>query len=837
MGQPLVHTFFSLHSILYLNTYCLRGLYQGQAMGFGMEDNDFTIYTDHPSMNFAPSKLFEESTGHTPLQNSNTSKVQNRNLATTESYEFPVITGTYGTNINSENGGGFDIEYATPNPHKRGCDVLNYDNRPDMAINSSPAKKAKKPESKWPEHLQKTFEDAVQLIPKSSIRNMKICGSSYGRNQYISFYIKDRTGVTRTSKQISSHIQALTTSKKNPDLACLLRNGPGESSEICTRFESIFTAILNRLPAKPEQTVDDKSNSNFAQAEKFGTRYPQDLQKSVPVKSFKNLIRVLFKKFEMSYINFEAIKQSHMFSTLDHSFINSELPETTISKVLLLQSFPVISNLIHKGLSVYDHDMVSKIPIIYGNVAITLPPLTNDLSAGCYNLTTKVGLSSLPREEKVYAKITLITSNNFKIQEIFQPLDSASNKSKNEAVFTVKVGDDYWKNYVLNKQKEMNYNGVNNIRAKEETFAMEINSIKIQQFIVHYDRQTLSRYHGVLRLDQIEPIDIRCIIIWKFEKVLDQTKAVTSLKRISSIFDDTLSSSTPIKEPNSENMVINHGRKNSTPSKHSQFFSPLRVSKFPLSLVANRQHINSVHKQDTIVQSSNGDNHTPPHRRVFNRPILDYSNISSNVSNGQTNPSMETVMHAMPPSTISSHNASSYQTMPLGASNMNLMNTIPVRLGEANNSRTIDTFDYSTANLSGRPDTSDITENFISNMLDNTADTSFDTIEEVESETEEKDKTAEQSPQMLENKNVTNNFTQVLASNKDVPATSIYNTDRFSDSPVVDMQFKIPFSEPDESIMFDKFNHLGNNDSGFDPLLMEYNNLMFGDNNANSTSR
>ena len=805
-------------------------------MESAMEDSEFTIYADHPSMNFAPSKLLEESTGHIPLQNSNISKVQNLNLGTTKNHEFPVRTETYSTNINSENGGEFSVGYVTPNPHKRVCDVLHYNDRPDMATNISPAKRAKKPESKWPEHLQKTFEDAVKLIPKLSIRNMKICGSSYGRNQYISFYIKDRTGVTRTSKQISSHIQALTTSKKNPDLANLLRNGPGESSEISSRFESVFTAILNRLPPKPEQTVDDKSNSTLAQAEKFGSKYSQDLQGSVPVRSFKNLIRVLFKKFEMSYINFEAIKQSHMFSTLDHSFINSELPETTVSKVSLLQNFPAISNLIHRSLSVYDHDMVSKIPIIYGNVAITLPPLTNDLSAGCYNLTTKVGLSCLPREEKVYGIITLITSNNFKIQEIFQTLDSASNKSKNEAVFTVKIGHDYWKNYVLNKQKEMNYNGTNNIRAKEETFAMEINSIKIQQFIVHYDRQTLSSNHGILSLDQIEPIDVRCIIIWRFEKVLDQSKAVTSLKRISSIFDDTLTSSTPIKDSNSGNMIMNHSRKNSTPSKYSHFFSPLRVNKFPLSLVASRQHINPVHKQDLTVSSSDGDTHIPPHRRVFHKPVLDYSNISSNVSNAQTNPLIETATHVTPPSTFSSHIAASYQTMPSDTSNMNLMDAIPVQMGQTNESRTMDTFDYSTTNLSGRPDTSDIAETFTSNILDNTADTSFSTIEEVESETE-KDNIAEQSSQMLENKNSTNNFTQVLASNKDVPATSIYNADRISNNPVVDMQFKIPFSESDESIMFDKFNHLGNNDSGYDPLLMEYNNLMFGDSSTNPTSR
>lgn len=810
--------------------YCYRrGPIQGETMEPAMEDSEFTIYPDHPLMNFIPSNSEEENINYTPLRNSNVSNVQDDSIPTAKKYDLPITNVEYSANIKNQDVNCFNVEHAALNIHKRVLDVHEYGDNPQASIGCSPAKKPRKPESKWPEHLQKTFEDAVSLIPKVSIRNMKICGSSYGRNQYISFYIKDRTGITRTFKQISSHIQALTTSKKNPKLSLLLKNGPGESSEICKRFETIFTDILNRLPPKQEQSSQEKGYSNsFVQLDNFGNKSVQNSQNLSSMKGFKNLIRISFKKFEMSYINFEAIKQSHMFSTLDHSFINSELPETWISKTLLLRNFPVISRLIRKGFNDYDHDMISKIPIIYGNVAITLPPLTNDLSAGCYNLTTKVGLSCLPREEKNYGVITLITSNNFKIQEIFEPLDSASNKSKNDAVFTIKIGHDYWKNYVLNKQKEMTYNGSNNIRTKEETFALEINSIKIQQFIVHYDNQTLLMKNGVLSIDQVEPVDVRCIIIWKFEKVVDQSKAMTSLKRICSIFDDTLNSSTPTKKPQYQytdgNPNLIHSHKKLSSPKPSHFFSPLRFNKLPLALVADRQHHNSIHKQESV--SSKFDI-SSTHSKVFPGEGYNASNFHLNRSNGLAGVLMDSTTQDLTPSTFSAHAAAHYQTMSSNISDVSLRNLMPSQANQTNGLRNFESFDYSTT-LSGRPETSEITDTFTSNIIDNTADTSFSTIEEVESETEKENKA--KRPLQTQENNDPHDFSQILPSSKDVQVTSAYNADRFSTNPEVDLHFKIPFTESDESTIFEKLNRLGNSETEFDPLLMEYNNLMFGDN-------
>lgn len=738
-----------------------------------MEETEFTVFTDNPSMNstFDKTKVSNNpnSQAFTPLQSianhsiSNlTSNLNNDSKLIDSFVNLGDVTGdstdgTEGANT-SDNNYEEDLnstsQFLTPNAtmnriYKRNystyslddattpsssassINVNNSNNKENISINThrfvdntQQPKRSKKPESKWPPTLQKAFEDAVNLIPKKTIRNLKICGSTYGRNQYISFYIKDRTGTTRTSKQISSHIQALTTSKKHPELSILLRDGPGESDEICENFKTIFTEIIKKLPPGPEQFINGQSskhkNASLSISNNNGHNTIK-FQTLLPLKTFKSIIRISVKKFEMSYINFESIKESHMFSTIYQHLINSELPETPISKTLLLQRFPLLLNFIYKSLQIYDHDLMTKVPIIYGNVAMTLPPLVNDLSTGCYNLTAKLGLTCLPREEKKYGVITLITSNNFKIQELFEPLDSVSSKSKNDVVFTTKIGNDYWKNYVLNKQREMTYNGSNNIRRKEETFEMEINSIKIQQFVVHYDDKILTANNGALKLDQIDPLQIRCILIWKFEKVIDQSKAVTSMKRITSIYDDTLNASTPMKEAthanqyNEEtylNMLQQRQRSYSQSQPHS--FTPSKLNEYPLSFVATRQQrfnpFYNIETNSSTSLSSSTSTHTTPQPQ----PGIFYKqHASPNV-------------HSRPleQSSLVSNISKSFHSI---SNSLSMNNELDIS--------NLSHIDYSTHSISGKNDTSDFTEAFTtSNLLDQTGSTSFSTIEEGESE-------------------------------------------------------------------------------------------------------
>lgn len=517
-----------------------------------------------------------------------------------------------------------------PSISKRRCPADSSGNDTGIPI----AVKKKRSTSKWPPHIQNAFNEAAGIIPKNSIKTMQICGSIYGRNQYISFYIKDKTGETRTSKQISSRLQALCSSNKS-EIKTLLINGPGESEEICLNFKNIFTRIVAKLlqqtslhfkraPADliAPVTTYNSSNNHFDMADW----------------TLKNPIKLSFKKFDMSYINFNLVNDSHLFSTFANS-MNDAIPQKCMSRTEIELTYPLICkyfSILYDPENYQTPSTEIKFPVMEGNVSMTLPPLTNDLITGSYNLTTKMMLSGLPREDKTYGMITLISSNKLCIQETFQKLELLSCKHKNEAIFNVEIGSDYWKQYILKKQKEMNYNGSHHIRCDEETFQMEINGLQIQQFIIQYDHNS-SVVPTLLTLD---PSKIRSIFIWKFKKVLNQTDAVTTFHRISAIYNPI--TTTPVKccKP-----IQSHN------SKPRELDVKLES---PLSIVAEKQRLN-------MMQPCTNTNYTsPPMSNYHGSPVnsrqigQSFSNIPTYLHNNSIPPNIPTLI-TPPPCEFNKH--------------------------------------------------------------------------------------------------------------------------------------------------------------------------------------
>ncbi|KAG0673788.1 hypothetical protein C6P42_002561 [Pichia californica] len=734
-----------------------------------MEDHSFDIYTDEPLLNLNSSNNVRDTRIQlmdTPLQLSNLSNV-NTNVAYIDFKEKSNSSNSNQTiNLHpSMSDIELEKEFIQFSEHENDdievgnnnlTEAIENNNNSNNNINKRNAsddlssqqenhtrKRIKKPETKWPDALERAFEEAVNLIPKKSLRNLKISGSTYGRNQYISFYIHDKTNIIRTSKQISSHIQAITTSKKYPELSLLLKEGPGDTREICEKFTNVFTEILKKLPDDPEQYIngsfDGKKRDIY-----FNQISNNSISNNLPdhIKTFRNYIRILFKKFEMSYINFNSIKESHMFSTLDQSLINNDLASVSVSQESLLHEFPIISNIINKSFTYFNHDILDKIPIVYGDVYMTLPTLTNDLTSGCYNFTTKICLSCLPKEEKSYGIITLITCNNFKVQEIFEVLETTTNKSKNDIVFTTKIGNEYWRNYLLNKQKELTYNGVDNIGTSEKTFEMEIKSIKIQQFIFHYNEKILSMNNGMIKLDQVNPLEFRSILAWRFEKVFEQSNAVTIIRRLE-YFRNNSNNNNNIYNNNLNNINNNDVMNSSTPIKSSnlqyndsklQSFTNLKHNELS---VYKRNKINPFYKDDekTIQSEKNFNGISTPHNENQQSFVKFISNEESPLVN------------------INSH-----------------INNI---------------FDHSSnsININNTFDNSVFTSN-----IEKTACTSFSTIDEVNSETGDDSNNVEienilgQQPlNMMRQNNNSSNITEILSTiTKDNPDPLLEIPDRFN---------------------------------------------------------
>lgn len=426
----------------------------------------------------------------------------------------------------------------------------------DEFVTDSPVIKRRKT-SKWPIEVENAFEEAASIIPKQSIKNITICGSKHGRSRYILFYIYYKTGSIRNIGQITSHIQAITKNNKddsnnnnnnkdnssNNDILNLMLNGPGETEEICENFTNIFTKIVKSLPPKllsgDFKNLETK-NQMENQRKEINKLINNNNNDNVIMNTNQPPIRVNIKKFEMVYINFKLIDDSHMFSTLSPpSLLFDEINEISIDKDLLNAKYPETYKLLNKEKNGLDNLNNLKIPIIHAKSSMFLPPITKNLLNGYYNFSIKLSFNELMKEDNKYGILTIITSKKVLIQENFEILNSTISKNKkNELITNSKIGTNYWKNYLSTKRREMIYNGNDPqlIKLQEKSFELEIQPLKIQQFIIYCGENNYNDGNNI-NIDNLNLNDVRCILIWRFNKVDNQSQAITTFTKINSIID------------------------------------------------------------------------------------------------------------------------------------------------------------------------------------------------------------------------------------------------------------------------------------------------------------
>ncbi|CAI4055388.1 hypothetical protein SKDZ_02G1870 [Saccharomyces kudriavzevii ZP591] len=114
---------------------------------------------------------------------------------------------------------------------------------------------------KWSEKVEEAFFEALRLIMKNGTTKIKIRNANFGRNELISLYIKHKTNVFRTKKQISSHIQvwkktiqnkvkdSLTLTSREEELLHLIEHGAEQTTENSNLFYDIFEEIIDFSPS------------------------------------------------------------------------------------------------------------------------------------------------------------------------------------------------------------------------------------------------------------------------------------------------------------------------------------------------------------------------------------------------------------------------------------------------------------------------------------------------------------------------------------------------------------------------------------------------------------
>lgn len=459
--------------------------------------------------------------------------------------------------------------------------------------------------TQWTDNVQNAFEEAISVIPKKSLKNIKINGLSQGRNKYIGMFIQHKTGIHRTPKQISSHIQGLCSSKQEYRFKRLLIDGPEENKELIRNFYNLFTSIAQQYQtAQTSKEINANKTENTPKLPLLA-EHVLDFERPVAT-STGSATEVTVKKIDMCYVNFKVLKDSHVFSKFDGSIIG-RLPEISLTTNTLRDQYPDISRLLNIN---NNPDVIRpKVPFILSNVMLSVPPFETDLISGNYNFTLKLTLSNMPRKI-CYNVVTIVKSKNGATETRIEKLLYSSSKSKTDHTFNLDVASAYWKKFFQNKILEENIGDACSIED-------DIDHTSIQQYLVDSTLQIAKDFD----INSVDSKAIKCIFLWKFThcNILDD-----ALLKISNV-TELRNFGTPLRSTSNETLnnpinfklatplsIIAEQRHHST-KKIKLFSTPSRATNDPLALqnltFTNQQSKNT----NTLI--------TPPHTGVLHSPV------------------------------------------------------------------------------------------------------------------------------------------------------------------------------------------------------------------------
>lgn len=373
----------------------------------------------------------------------------------------------------------------------------------------APVRKFRKKSVKWSHVDRMAFEEAISLIPKYTAKNIPICGAKYGRGRYISMYIRQKTGSSKSAGQIASHLQVMARAHKGTSLHDMIVYGPGESQEVCENFIRIFTKIIASNPSILN-VQDDETDDG-------------PVEEEVPQKRVDNenptYKKSVLKKLEMVYINLKSIGDSHTFSTVPPNLLNKELSIISFTRKEIQDRFSMLMTLSQNKLSSSDAPLNRlTTPLYIAHVGIHQPHHLSNINDGQFNFQTKVLLPDLTKAGASLGVITMITYEDRVICQYFEQLECQRNRNKNDISISLKIGTEFWKKY---------YKVKNSSR-------YDMNKIQIQQLVVSYEKSTATKKFNLSAMDKS---DIKYLFHWDFEEVNEFLPAYTQISEVTASED------------------------------------------------------------------------------------------------------------------------------------------------------------------------------------------------------------------------------------------------------------------------------------------------------------
>lgn len=414
----------------------------------------------------------------------------------------------------------------------------------DFSPSSETQTKRSRLNTQWPDDVQKAFEEAIILIPKRTSKNIKVNGITQGRNQYISLYIQHKTGVYRTPKQVSSHIQGLCSSKREYPMKRLLIEGPDENDQMIERFSQIFSKIMEQqqVPSYHEScSVKRNDESDINQ---------HTLCFQGPSSTFSPQNNcVTLKKIDMCYVNFNVLKDSHVFSKVYDS-IYGKIEENNIESSYLFKKHQCLSPLLETCTK-------PEFPLITVDVPFLLPSLDNDLVSGNYNFRAKFTVTGMPKNIS-YNVATVVMIGNTVIDTQISQLSHYSSKSKIDQTFCVDIASDYWKAFFSRKKQHL-YSGENS------DIERDVNCTSIYHYIVDSAFVLNQSFNPNLMDFSI----VKCLLIWNFRVCTNLEFDKIKVSKVKEI----VTTKSPLRHQSNETLI------------HKTF----KLST-PLSIIAEQRH-------------------------------------------------------------------------------------------------------------------------------------------------------------------------------------------------------------------------------------------------------